>query len=682
MTCSPSRLMTRRSCSRTGAFLRRTAVTLAVVALCALATATFAGAAPGDLTLAITSVDASAPQATAQVQLGGPAAAGLGTLDKSAFSVRVDGVEVPLESATAAGDGAPLPVQVVLLIDESGSMKREAVAAAAAAARKFIASMRPDDTIAIQAFNEGFRTLQSFTGDQAALEASLDKLAPGKETALYDALIKSLQSFGAGQPGAARYLVLLSDGADTASAADLQAALSAARAAGIQIYAIGLKTEEFDSQPLVAIAEAAAGRYLETPDPEVLTGLYAGLAKEIYNQYLLAFTLPADAGADGVGRLEITVQAGGQTATADRGFFYPEPSTTSTTAASSGTVSTTVITTPVEPPGERSLMGRFLDWQWSDWIFGFVVFAFVFALLYLLSGVLFPKRNVLAEYGDQLDRRRGLEPRPLEEPAAEEGATSRLAGRVLAVRGLEHPLQRLIDDAALKFRASEFALIHFVSVVVVIIIVRVVGGSALITLLAGLVVVAAPLLWLSARGKKRRKAFEEQVPNTLVLLAGSLKAGQGFEQALSVAATEAPEPTASEFKRVLTQQRLGVVPEEALRSVAERMRSESFDWAVMSTIIQRQVGGNLAEVYEKTAATLRARATLRRQIQTLTAEGRISAVVLVALPFGVGAMIGIVNRGYLKPLYTTPMGLAMVGLSVALMIIGILWIRAITRVDA
>ena len=99
-----------------------------------------------------------------------------------------------------------------------------------------------------------------------------------------------------------------------------------------------------------------------------------------------------------------------------------------------------------------------------------------------------------------------------------------------------------------------------------------------------------------------------------------------------MAATEASDPTASELRRVLAQQRLGVAPEEALRDVAERMRSEAFDWVVMATIIQRQVGGNLAEIYESIAATLRERAKLKRQIRILTAEVRLSAVILVCSP--------------------------------------------------
>ncbi len=130
---------------------------------------------------------------------------------------------------------------------------------------------------------------------------------------------------------------------------------------------------------------------------------------------------------------------------------------------------------------------------------------------------------------------------------------------------------------------------------------------------------------------------------------------------------------------MLAQLRLGVPPEDALRNVADRMRSQAFDWAVMSTVIQRQVGGNLAEIYESTAYVLRERAKLHRTIKTLTAEGRLSAIILIILPFAIGAMIGIVNRGYLAPLFETRIGNVMLAMAAVLMVIGIFWMRAIIR---
>jgi len=636
-------------------------------------------AAQNDLTLVINSLDLSAyPKAAITVQLGGEAAATLGDLGKEAFAVRVDGRAVPVEALQVAGEAVSIPTQTLLLVDESGSMKGEAIQGAAAAAAAFIDAMRPQDRAAIQVFNEGFRTLQDFTGDKESLKKSLANLQPAKETALYDALLKSFLTLEASSSGQGRYLILLSDGDDTASMASLEEVLAAARATGVPIYAIGLKTTEFDSAPLVQLADSTGGRYLETPDPDALVALYQSLAKEIYNQYVLQVTLPPASSA--AGDLAVTVTALGRTVSSSQGFFYP---TTSTTAADTTTTTLTPVTTAAGAEGasELGLISRFVRWSGSTFIIGAVVFLLVLFFALFLSRALLPRRDVLAVYAGALERKRALAPRPEGEEGPQPGVLARATNRLLALRGYQEPLQKMLDDAALKMRASEFALLQLVTVAVIVILSWSLGLPLILTVLLAVVVILVPLLWLSSKGNARRRAFNEQVPNTLVLLAGSLKAGQGFEQALAVAAREAPEPTASEFNRALAEIRLGVPPEDALRSIADRMKSEAFDWAVMSTVIQRQVGGNLAEIYESTASVLRERAKLHRTIKTLTAEGRLSAIILIILPFAIGAMIAIVNRSYLAPLVQTGAGLVLLGMAGVLMIAGIFWMRAIVRVD-
>jgi tight adherence protein B len=636
--------------------------------------------AQGELTITAGPPDLSAyPQSSFLLQLGGVAAATMGDLTKDAVTLEVDGRPVPVDTLRVAGEGIAAPIQTVLLIDESGSMKGEAIAAASQAASAFIDSMRPADIAAIQAFNDQFRTLQTFTNDKNSLKASLAGLNPQKETSLYDAVIKAVSSFDSG-PQAARYVIILSDGGDTTSIAQLEQALTAVRSAGIPVYVIGLKTTEFDSQPLVRLAEASGSRYLETPDAGALTSLYQTLAKEIRNQYLVEFTMPPSSMA--TGELQVKVTFNGLTAEAGRGFFYP-----TTTTAPSVSTTTTIVPSPAGPTdtntgeGGGSLLGRFLRWQAADYIIGVLVFLLVLAALRFLFDAVFPPKNVLAEYSSAMDRRADLGPRPVDEAPAKQGSLAHAAGRLLALRGYQDPLQRLIDDASIKLRASEFALIQLVSVVVLAVLARVAGASLLIVVVIVMVVILLPLLWLSSKGTARRRLFNDQVPNTLTLLAGSLKAGQGFEQALAVTARESAEPTSFELQRALAQIRLGVSPEDALRSLAESMRSEAFDWAVMSTIIQRQVGGNLAEIYESTAYTLRERAKLRRQIRTLTAEGRLSALILIILPFAIAALIAIINWGYLAPLFSDKLGFLLLGIAAVLMVIGIFWIRIIVRVD-
>jgi tight adherence protein B len=659
--------------------LKRLILTFCLLVVGFFTAATVAGAAGGGLSLVLSNLDMSAyPHVSVAMQMGGEQAAALGDVTKDEISIKVDGTAVPVDSLKTAGQGVAPAVHTVLLIDASGSMKGAAITAASAAATTFVDAMKTNDTAAVEAFNVTFRVLQDFSGDTGALKASLGSLAPQKETALYDAVIKALASFPQGGPSAARYVILLSDGGDTASTATLDQTVSSVRAAGIPVYAVGLKSQEFDSAPLQSIADASGGRYLETTDPAALTSIYRTLAKELHNQYLLTFTVPQSSPAAGVGKLSVQVTGAGTATVAEQGFFYPAAQTTTTIA---GATTTTATSTPAVSE-QNTTVSRFLGWGGSPYIIGVVVFLLVMAVLYMLWGVMFPRRDVLAEYEGLIDRKNLLGPQALdEEPRRHPSAVQRAATRLLSVRGYQHPLQRLIDDAALKFRASEFALLQLIALVVILVVAAVLRLPLFGLIILALVLIIVPLLWLDSKGDARRKAFNDQVPNTLMLLAGALKAGQALEQALNVASMESPQPTQAEFQRVTAQLRLGVVPEDALGHLAERMRSEAFGWAVMSTVIQRQVGGNLAEIYESTAHTLRERAKLRREIDTLTAEGRISAIILVILPFVVGIMVGIINSGYLKPLLSTTMGNVMLGMAFVLMVVGIIWMRAIVRVD-
>jgi tight adherence protein B len=172
---------------------------------------------------------------------------------------------------------------------------------------------------------------------------------------------------------------------------------------------------------------------------------------------------------------------------------------------------------------------------------------------------------------------------------------------------------------------------------------------------------------------RRKRAFMEQLPGTLQLLAGSLRAGYGLMQAIDTVVKEADDPTATEFARVLTEARLGMPVEEALEGMAQRLESDDFHWVVMAIGIQREVGGNLAELLTTVAATMRGRATLRRQIRVLSAEGRISAWVAFVLQ--------LMNPGYLAELFQRTVGLIMVAVGIALLLAGAMWLRKIVDIE-
>jgi tight adherence protein B len=247
-------------------------------------------------------------------------------------------------------------------------------------------------------------------------------------------------------------------------------------------------------------------------------------------------------------------------------------------------------------------------------------------------------------------------------------------------QSLEARIANRLEAAGSPLKPAEWFLIHggiaFVSGIVGALLYGPIG--LLIFLLVGAVM---PWAWLKRRRSKRLKAFNGSLADTLQLMSGSLSAGLSLAQSVNTIVNEGNEPVTSEFKRVLVEARLGVHLEEALAGVSERMESKDFSWVVMAIRIQREVGGNLAELLNNVSATLREREYLRRQVNTLSAEGRLSAWILGGLPPVFVIYLVLTKPGYVNPLFTTPIGWAMVGGGVVLLTVGCLWMSKVVKVD-
>ncbi|MDX1509710.1 MAG: type II secretion system F family protein [Nitriliruptorales bacterium] len=258
------------------------------------------------------------------------------------------------------------------------------------------------------------------------------------------------------------------------------------------------------------------------------------------------------------------------------------------------------------------------------------------------------------------------------------------AGLVSAVpkpEGYEEQLQLKLDRAGWPFRASEFIALRVGAGVFG----ALVGFGLLASVPLGLVLMVAgvivPGVVLDVAKKRRENQFLAQLPDTLTLLSGALKAGYGLLQAVDTVVQESPEPTKQEFQRVLSEARLGLPLNEALDDMAERVGSEDFRWVVVAINIQAQVGGNLAELLDTIANTLREREMVRRQIAVLSAEGRLSAVILTALPFVIVLYLSVVNPEYIGTLISHWVGRILIGFGLVLMGIGIFWMRKLIQID-
>lgn len=256
-------------------------------------------------------------------------------------------------------------------------------------------------------------------------------------------------------------------------------------------------------------------------------------------------------------------------------------------------------------------------------------------------------------------------------------ATSNQVGALLRGRG--RGTAALFERAGIRSRPQDVII-----VVACCTLVAFAAGLLLVHPLFGLLLaVLTPIvarLVIAARVTRRQAAFADQLDETLVTLAGSLRAGYSLGQAATTIANDAEIPMAEEFRRAVNETRVGRPLPDALEDIAVRTRNEDFYWITQAIAINREVGGNLADVLEGVSETIRQRTRLRRQVAALAAEGKMSAVVLFILPFFIVVMLLVINPTYLLPLVTTLPGWLMVGGGLVLMVIGAFWLRATTRI--
>jgi tight adherence protein B len=259
-------------------------------------------------------------------------------------------------------------------------------------------------------------------------------------------------------------------------------------------------------------------------------------------------------------------------------------------------------------------------------------------------------------------------------PSGVSDAAERAAGS-----GMTAKLARRLHQAGWSIRVGEF-----LSIVVCAGIVAAVGGYLLlgpVGSLLGMAAAIAPFVVLSAAATKRLAAIQGQLADTLMVIASSLRAGHSFLQSLDTVTKEIGEPGASEFGRTMSEIRIGRTVDDALDSLVERVGSRDLEWAITAIKIQRRIGGNLAEILEGVANTIRERETLRRQVKVLSAEGRISAVVLTVLPIFIAVYLMRINPDYLRVLTTTRLGILLISAAAGLMLIGYIWMKRIVRID-
>lgn len=370
----------------------------------------------------------------------------------------------------------------------------------------------------------------------------------------------------------------------------------------------------------------------------------------------------------GPATIEVTAAANGLTASGSARVQFPNPPPEF--VSPEATQSPVVAPTPPPPLAVIEVHPGILSKDWAVLAGASLVFAGLFGLLRL-------GQTRARAPGSLGIRRRGKGGRTLE------GMTNRatlFAERTLENRGRTGGLAATLEQAGITLRAGEFVVLAASFAL---------GAAAALALFFGFVVgiaggLASPLFMrfvISAKARRRKKAFADQLSDALQLIAGGLLAGHGILQSIDAVSAEELPPSSDEFRRLVAEVQLGRDMSEALKAMADRVGGDDFSWVVDAIEIHREVGGDLADILQTVAETIRDRNQIRRRILSLSAEGRLSGFILMGLPFVVAAFVSITNSDYMAELTQSGAGRLMIFASLVFMGAGALWIRRIVRLQ-
>ncbi|MCD1146164.1 type II secretion system F family protein [Kocuria sp. LUK] len=282
-----------------------------------------------------------------------------------------------------------------------------------------------------------------------------------------------------------------------------------------------------------------------------------------------------------------------------------------------------------------------------------------------------------------MDRRRP--PRgPREQEASQlsrlTGVTTEAVSEFLEERGWTRRIAAALENAGIKASPADFLVLVAAGAAAATAIGTIMGGF----LLGLLFLLAAPIGAKAVVGfltNRRKRIFADQLDNTLQLFSGSLRAGHSLLRAVDAVARESEAPTSEELTRIVNETRLGMDLDDSMSQVAKRMESEDFSWVAQAIGIHREVGGDLAEVLDRVAGTIRERNQIRRQVKTLSAEGKMSAYILMALPVLIAAVLSFTAPSYIALFISSGfLGFAMIGLALLMFAIGGFWMSRIIKI--
>jgi tight adherence protein B len=535
----------------------------------------------------------------------------------------------------------------MLVIDTSQSMQGAPVAAAMQAAREFAQRRPAQQRLGVVFFNRDARVALRPTTDATKIQEVLAAPPPlSRGTQIFDATAVALRELASAGVSAGS-VVVLSDGADVGSDSQPSAVVDVARRSHTRVFTIGLRSRSFDGSTLRQLAAASGGSYSEASGRQ-LGPLFAALGNQFGNEYLVTYTSLSPLGQ----KVAVSATVKGLAAPAVAGY------TTPAFQASAG--------------GRRAASG-FAGSSTA------LAIAAVLAAALLGLGVFFairPGRRTLqtriADFtATDVDDARSFEQAQFQ--VAAESGSGRLERSSWWIAFRED-----VDVARFSISPERLAVLTLCGTAVAVVAAAAAGNGFLAVLL-----VAAP--WIvrvivRSRAGRQRLAFEQQLADNLRVIASAMRAGQSFVGALAVAVNDAAEPAKRELHRTVTDERLGVPLDEAIGRTARRMRSEELEYVGLVATLQRDTGGNTAEVIDRVTETIRERAELKGLVRTLTAQGRLGGAIVSSLPVILVFFFAAAQPGYFNPMLDKGVGRFLIALGVLMLSTGWFAIRKIVDI--
>ena len=571
-------------------------------------------------------------------------------------------IQPTVSRATAAGRAAEL----VFVVDTS---ERLAPGGAFEALKVTLAQeirALPDGTrVAVVAAGDLALVPRTLTTDREEAARAVESLRLGTTSALWDAVNRAGGQFS-DEPNRLRTLVVVSSAEDASTATSMNTAASRVLRSGAQVVAVRYRGGEPQLNDLTA---QTGGTVYGVEDDAGFPGVLDRALAVGTDRLLVTYASEVPVGQ--LAKVEMTL------GTLPTSFSFTGGARFDRITSLAPVVASTPFTIPVLGDVFSGQVGLYL------------------ALLLAVTGVALATWSVgsmLVNSDEGLDGRlsryAGEAATPDDDGAGPGIGHTAFVRRAVAIteniardRGVLAKTERLLEKANMPLRPAEALFLYGVAVLFALVLSAILTRHVLAVLLLSSIGAAVPIIVVKVKTARRFRKFEAQLPDALQLLAGTLRAGYSLPQGLEAVSHEVEDPMGVELRRVMSEARLGRELEEALEGAASRLDSPDFAWAVMAVGIQREVGGNLNELLMTVSDTMVARSRLRGEIRALTAEGKMSAIILGGLPPALGGVMWVMNPDYINTLFTETMGQIFIGLAILSGTVGMLWMKKVITID-